>query len=95
MYEELSKEIRQLKETNEVLRNNCRKSNQKENSEAKSLNSKNKEITELKMTVSKYEEEIIKLKANLKYAKKEIQNKTIPDNEIRDEANWKNTCLVY
>lgn len=99
--ESLGREVQGLRSENKRLRGDVEKMKaaSKENTlkRDKSCNSQkiNKEVAELKMAVSRYEEEIVKLKANLKYTKKALQNRSLPSNESRDEDNWKETCFVF
>eukprot|EP00826_Nyctotherus_ovalis_P017239 TRINITY_DN15065_c0_g1_i11.p1 TRINITY_DN15065_c0_g1~~TRINITY_DN15065_c0_g1_i11.p1 ORF type:complete len:253 (-),score=98.35 TRINITY_DN15065_c0_g1_i11:375-1133(-) len=98
--ESLGREIQGLRSENRKLKGDVdrMKAASKENllRRDRSSNSRqtNKEVAELKMLVSRYEEEVIKLKANLKYTKKALQNRSLPSNESRDEDNWKETCFV-
>jgi hypothetical protein len=98
--ESLNKEIQGLRNENKKLKTEIEriktvsKENKFKNDKSKNYPKINKEVTELKILVGKYEEEIIKLKANLKYTKKALQNRSLPSNDSRDEDNWKETCIV-
>jgi len=98
--ESLNKEIQGLRNENKKLKNEIEriktvsKENALRNDKVKNSSKTNKEVAELKILVSKYEEEIVKLKANLKYTKRALQNRSLPSNDSRDEDNWKETCIV-
>ena len=55
---------------------------------------KEKEIDGLKSHIIEYEREIAKLREKLKYVKEGISQSSISDEEHKDEASWKETCIV-